>query len=76
MYDDFIELFCRLVVSNLWIFAAEDNTAALEHRVTVPETTSGVGGGDGLRRQTSRLTTAIIVEQALAKRLSEWLKLI
>lgn len=75
MYDDFIELFCRLVVSNLWIFAAEDNAEALDHRVSVPETSS-VAGGDGLRRQPSRVTTAAIVEQALAKRLSEWLKLI
>lgn len=69
MYDDFIELFCRLVVSNLWIFAADDESATLDHRVSVPET-------DTLRRANSRITTASIVEQALAKRLSEWLKLI
>lgn len=68
-FDDFIELFCRLVVSNLWIFASEDESAGLENRLTVPES-------DGLRRSTSRVTTAGIVEQALAKRLSEWLKLI
>jgi hypothetical protein len=82
MFDDFVELLCRLVVSNLWIFAAEDNAAALDHRVTAPETTGGLPGGaaggqgEGMRRQTSRVSTVTIVEQALAKRLSEWLKMI
>mmetsp|Transcript_2185 Transcript_2185/g.2148 ORF Transcript_2185/g.2148 Transcript_2185/m.2148 type:complete len:885 (-) Transcript_2185:50-2704(-) len=68
-YDDFVELFCRLVVSHLWIFAAEDESAGLDNRLTLPE-------NEGLRRSTSRVTTSGIIEQALAKRLSEWLKLI
>jgi hypothetical protein len=72
MYDDFVELFCRLVVSNLWIFAAEDEVSALDQRIVGPE--SGAAGG--LRRSSSKASTSIIVEQALAKRLSAWLKLI
>jgi hypothetical protein len=72
MFDDFIELFCRLVVSNLWIYGTDDEISTLDHRIAPPES----GREGGMRRSSSRVTTGSIVEQALAKRLSAWLKLI
>ena len=61
-FDDFIELFCRLVVSNLWIFEPEDETAKKENLDSVVQKEKG--------------SSAIIVESALVKRLSDWLPLI
>jgi hypothetical protein len=64
-FDDFVELFCRLVVSDLWIFEPEE-TAEVSKKESLSDAVKKEQGGNG----------ASIVETALAKRLSEWLPLI
>ena len=60
-FDDFTELFCRVVVSNLWIFEPENDSAPKENLDEAIPKEKG---------------NAAIVESALATRLAEWLPLI
>lgn len=63
-FDDFVELFCRLVVSNLWIFEPEDVATANKDHL------------DGAVQRGDKKNNATIIESALVKRLSDWLPLI
>lgn len=65
-FDDFVELFCRLVVSNLWVFEPEQE-AGKEDK----DKDRGMGVGTEMVSG-----GAAIVEAALAERLSNWLPLI
>ncbi|CAE7342973.1 RSPH10B [Symbiodinium microadriaticum] len=77
-FDDFVEMFCRLVVSDLWMFSPEqDETAST--RAGSPKTmvqSEGSTSHPTLHRQGSSRSPVSIIENALSKRLNEWLKLI
>lgn len=77
-FDDFVEMFCRVVVSDLWMFAPEqeDNSVRASSPKTMDKMSEGSTSNPALRRQSSSRSPVAIIENALAKRLSEWLKLI
>lgn len=63
-FDDFIELFCRLVVSNLWIFEPEERAESSQQGSLSGAVQKEPGNGPS------------IVQAALVQRLSDWLPLI
>jgi hypothetical protein len=79
-FDDFVEMFCRLVVSDLWMFAPEQEEGSV--RASSPKTMDKLTEGSvsnptpALQRQSSSRSPIVVIENALSKRLSEWLKLI
>jgi len=75
-FDDFTEMFCRLVVSDLWIYSSDDDNHSVDAQSQRDELES-VMSGPGIKRSSTRPTTSAgIIESGLAKRLSEWLKLV
>ena len=74
-FDDFVEMFCRLVVSDLWMFAPEQDESA-SNRTGSAKTMAPSESNPTLQRQGSSRSPIVIIEAALSKRLNEWLKLI
>lgn len=62
-FDDFVELFCRLAVSDLWTYGLEEEVAKDQQPELDEELPKNV-------------TSTSIIESALVKRLSAWLLLI
>ena len=80
-FDDFTEMFCRLVVSSLWMFSPEQNeTESVRGGNSSPKQMDRMSEASTsqptLQRQNSSRSPVSVIETALSKRLSEWLKLI
>lgn len=110
IFEDFVEIFCRVVVSDLWIFGSAivkkestenlidpsiEEVSNLLNDDVEENTFTSVGGGVGgeaavvnsmtekrseVKRKPSsgnkQIVPSMIVENEMAKRLSEWLQLI